>query len=108
MSSTLFRFCAGGQSWGAGRARAADLQEKFAKFDEAVAFVREALVKRVTAEARSAGAGKVAVDCQEKLIWEGMMRFSAWSVGKPASSGDKASRWVAGKMKQPAQKDQPC
>jgi len=66
-------------------ARAADLQQKFVGFDEAVTFVREALIERVTAEARAAGADKVAVDCQEELIWEGMMRFSAWAVGKPAA-----------------------
>jgi hypothetical protein len=40
-------------------ARAADLQEKFVKFDEAVAFVRETLVQRVTAEAQAAAAEKV-------------------------------------------------
>jgi N-methylhydantoinase A/oxoprolinase/acetone carboxylase beta subunit len=65
-------------------ARAGDWQRKFAVFEEARAFARETLIQRVTEEALAAGAGKVTADCREELIWEGMMRLTAWAVGKPA------------------------
>jgi uncharacterized protein YbjQ (UPF0145 family) len=66
-------------------ARAGDLQQRFAKFEAALAFARESLIQRVTAEAQAAGAATVAVDCRENLIWEGMVQLTAWAVGKPAS-----------------------
>jgi N-methylhydantoinase A/oxoprolinase/acetone carboxylase beta subunit len=65
-------------------ARVANEQERYAGFEEARAAARALLIGRVTERALAAGAGKVAVDCQEKVIWKDMLQLSAWAVGKPA------------------------
>jgi len=69
-------------------ARAANLQQKFENFEEALDFTRKQLVELVTAEAMSAGASVPHVECIEKeVLPEMMMNLSAWAVGRPGHNG---------------------
>lgn len=64
-------------------ARVGNAQEKFATFDEALVYTRKTLTRRVSAEAAAAGAPTARVDCQERVIWEGMVDLYAFAVGRP-------------------------
>ena len=72
-------------------ARVVNCQQKFIKFEEALAFARETLTQHVAAEVRTAGAETALVECKENKIWEGMVHLSAWAVGKPSINGKKES-----------------
>lgn len=63
--------------------RAASVQRRFERVEQALAFARQTLVEQATAEAEAAGAHGVVVDCQEKVVMYGMLRLSAWAIGKP-------------------------
>ena len=68
--------------------RAANLQQKFVKFEEALAFARKQLVDMAAAEAMSAGASEPLVECVEQEVLPGMMvQLSAWAIGKPGLNG---------------------
>ncbi len=64
-------------------ARVDGTQQKFEGAEQALAFARQSLSQAAAAEARAAGASEVAVDCQEHTLMPGMVRLSAWAVGKP-------------------------
>jgi hypothetical protein len=38
-------------------------------------------------EAKAAGAENIIVECEERVIWNGMSQISAWAVGKPGVNG---------------------
>jgi len=64
--------------------RVANQQEKFADFQQALAFTREKLSALVAEEARSAGAANPLVECEQQEVLPGMIvNFSAWAIGKP-------------------------
>ena len=68
-------------------ARAANLQEKFDTYEDALAYTRKQLAELATAEAVRAGAGTPEVEFVEKEILPGMMaRLSACAFGKPGAS----------------------
>lgn len=60
-------------------------QRKFSSYEEALAYVKEALEQQVEMEAGAAGAGNPSVDCQVQPIWDGMATVSVTAVGKPGS-----------------------
>lgn len=70
-------------------ARAVNCQQKFEKFEAALAFARETLTQHVAEEVRAAGAETALVECKENKIWEGMAHISAWAIGKPNLNGKK-------------------
>jgi N-methylhydantoinase A/oxoprolinase/acetone carboxylase beta subunit len=63
--------------------RAASVQRKFERVEQALDYARRTLVEQAAAEAQAAGAQSISVDCQEKLVMHGMVQLSAWAVGKP-------------------------
>lgn len=68
-------------------ARAVNMQQKFEKFEEALAFARETLTQQVATDMKMAGAETAQVECEVKKIWEGMAHLSAWAIGKPGLNG---------------------
>ena len=66
-------------------ARVDSTQQKFEKFDDALAFARQALSHQVALEMNAAGAYGTTVECDENEIWPGMVKLSAWAIGKPGS-----------------------
>lgn len=72
-------------------ARAVNMQQKFEKFEEALAFARETLTQQVATDIKMAGAETAQVECEEKKIWEGMAHLSAWAIGKPGLNGKAGS-----------------
>jgi N-methylhydantoinase A/oxoprolinase/acetone carboxylase beta subunit len=67
--------------------RTGSLQQQFESYEEALSFTRESLVHQVTDEISLAGAEAARVECEEKTILSGMVRLSAWAIGKPGSNG---------------------
>lgn len=73
-------------------ARAVNFQQKFEKFDEALAFAREKLTQHVATQVITAGAETALVECEEKKVWQGMARLSAWAVGRPGLDGKAGAK----------------
>jgi N-methylhydantoinase A/oxoprolinase/acetone carboxylase beta subunit len=68
--------------------RVGNHQEKFADFQQALAFTRAKLSDLVADEACSAGAESPLVECEEQEVLPGMIvNFSAWAIGKPGMDG---------------------
>ncbi len=64
-------------------------QHKYERFEEALEFVRTALKSEVLEQTRAAGAGEVTVDVKESAILEGLVRVTAWGMGRPAVNGGR-------------------
>ncbi len=68
--------------------RAANLQNKFETFEEALVFARKQLVELAAAEAIAAGARDPLIECVEKEILPGMMvQLSALAIARPSLNG---------------------
>jgi len=61
-------------------ARVAGTQKKFAKYQEALVFVKECLSKAVYEESQNAGGNQEKVEIEVKTVVEGMARLHAWSI----------------------------
>ena len=68
-------------------ARTTNIQQKFERYEEALAFARETLTRQVALDAKVAGAETALVECDEKKIWDGMVHLSAWAIGEPGWNG---------------------
>jgi N-methylhydantoinase A/oxoprolinase/acetone carboxylase beta subunit len=61
-------------------ARVAGMQKKFIKYQEALVFAKESLIKAVYEESQNAGGNQKKVEIEVKEVVEGMARLHAWSI----------------------------
>ena len=61
-------------------ARAAGMQKKFIKYQEALVFAKECLSKAVYEESQNAGGSQAKVEIEVRAVVEGMARLNAWSI----------------------------
>jgi len=61
-------------------ARVAGVQRKFIKYQEALVFAKESLIKAVYEESHNAGGTQEKVEIEVKAVIEGMARLHAWSI----------------------------
>ena len=69
-------------------ARVNSTQRKFENFDEALVFTRQELSQQVASDINAAGAYEAVVELDETEVWSGMVKLSAWAIGKPGLDGN--------------------
>ena len=58
-------------------------QQQFVHYEQALEYVRNTLLRRVSEAAQAAGAAEVTVEIQEQAALDGMAHLTAWGMGRP-------------------------